>query len=516
MEENDTPTRILRALRFRPRGMTITEVAKQIGATRNSVSKHLEILRIAGKVDVRTVGNAKLYSLAQRVPMSAFLCFTKNLILVLDASMRIIQVNDQCLKALQRSKDDLIGLTLREAALPVLSTPEAIAVVKGLDREQVITDLRYRAEGRDLFYQMQAIPTTFDDGEKGVTIVLEDITERKRYVRNMEFLARTAMELVDLPGDTDIYGYIAERITELVPGTLVFVESYDEVNRQFFMRAIMDQEFREGLKPLLGRDIVGMAIRVSDLFIEPFNQTMGSIFGTREHIFRPKSEATQWSFYDICFRQIPEDICEAILDRFNIGRMYAVGLIWGEQLFGMVGIFLAPDEELEDKQAVESFLRQASIAIARRQTEDRLRRNEHRFREVMDVSPYAASLIDPDGRYSFLNRRFTDLFGFTLSDIPAGKEWFRKAVPDEYARKEAIATWQSDLEQPVKGEARSRTFSVRCKNGEDKVILFRPVELCDGTQFVTYEDVTEERRTYEVLVEEIAELRKQLASPPGK
>mgnify|MGYP001117192315 CR=1 FL=1 len=131
-EEPDTQTRILRALRFRPKGMTITEVAKQIGATRNSVSKHLEILQIAGKVDVRSIGNAKLYSLAQRVPMSAFLCFTKNLILILDGGGRIVQVNDRCQRALGRSKDDLIGLTLAEAELPVVSTPEAVAVIRGL------------------------------------------------------------------------------------------------------------------------------------------------------------------------------------------------------------------------------------------------------------------------------------------------------------------------------------------------------------------------------------------------
>jgi PAS domain S-box-containing protein len=235
-EEHDTPTRIQRALRFRPKGMTITEVARQIGATRNSVSKHLEILQIAGKVDVRMIGNAKLYSLAQRVPISAFLCFTKNLILILDSSLRIVQANDQCLKLLQRSKDDLIGLTIREAELPVVSTPEALAVIEGLEREQVIADIRYQHDGKDLFFQMQVIPTTFDDGEKGCTLVLEDITERKRYVRNMEFLARTAMELVDLPAEADIYQYIAEQVVEIVPGACVFVLSYDEVKQQFILR----------------------------------------------------------------------------------------------------------------------------------------------------------------------------------------------------------------------------------------------------------------------------------------
>ncbi|MDD3373694.1 MAG: histidine kinase, partial [Methanoculleus bourgensis] len=64
----------------------------------------------------------------------------------------------------------------------------------------MITDVCCRNDSdRESFYQMQVIPTTFEDGEKGCTIVLEDITERKRYIQNTMFLARTAMDLVDLP-----------------------------------------------------------------------------------------------------------------------------------------------------------------------------------------------------------------------------------------------------------------------------------------------------------------------------
>ncbi|NYT06319.1 MAG: PAS domain S-box protein [Methanomicrobiales archaeon] len=511
-DDHDTPSRILRALRFRPKGLTITELAKQIKATRNSVSKHLEILQIAGKVNVRAVGNAKLYSLAQRVPMSAFLCFTKNLIIVLDREQRIVQINDQCLRLLDRSKDDLIGLSLEEAELPVVSTPEALAVIKGLEKEQVVTDLRYQGGGKDLFFQMQVIPTTFEDGEKGCTLVLEDITERKQYIWNMEFLARTAMELVDLPVDADIYRYIADRILEIEPEGQVFVQSYDEFSRQFFMRAIADENFREGLKPLLGREVIGMSFRVNDLFSAPFHQTMASVFGTQEHIFRPALEGRGWSFYDICFGQIPEKICEEIMDHFNIGKLFSIGLVWQEQLFGVVGIFMAPGEGLGDPQVLESFLRQASIAIARRQTEDRLRRSEKRFREVVDTSPFATAIIGADERYLSINRRFSDLFGYSLDDIPTREAWLTRAYPDDTYRSEVIAAWQSDLEHAAKGQPRPRTFSIRCRNGDEKAVLCTPVELCDGMQYVTYEDVSEERLTYRMLIEEIAELRRQLAA----
>ncbi|MBN1195746.1 MAG: PAS domain S-box protein [Methanomicrobiaceae archaeon] len=515
-DEHDTPTRILRALRFRPKGMTITEMAKQIKATRNSVSKHLEILQIAGKVNVRSVGNAKLSSLAQRVPISAFLCFTKNLILVLDNSQRIVQINDQCLNLLNRTKDDLIGLTLEEAELPVVSTPEALSVIEGLERNQVVTDLRYQSGGKDLFFQMQAIHTTFEDGEKGCTLVLEDITERKQYVRNMEFLARTAMDLVDLPAETNIYEYIAERISELVSGGGVMVTSYDEVNRQMVLRSIKDEHFRQNLKKIAGKDLVGMVFPITELLSRaPFHYTPETFLPLREFVLNQETAKNQVTFYDICAGIFPQEICDITVDTLNLGKMYGIGLVWQDQVFGITSLFLTQDAELSEREAFESFIRQASIAIARRQTEERLRRSEKRFREVVDSSPFAAVIIGADGRYLSINRRFTDLFGYTPADIPTGEAWLTRAFPDEAYRSEVIAAWQSDLEYADKGRPRPRTFSVRCKNGDEKAVLCTPVELCDGTQYVTYEDITDERRAYRMLLEEIAELRRQLAARQG-
>ena len=43
-------------------------------------------------------------------------------------------------------------------------------------------------------------------------------------------------------------------------------------------------------------------------------------------------------------------------------------------------------------------------------------------------------------------------------------------------------------------EVRPRQFSVTCKDGTLREILFRPVSLDDGNQFITYEDLTEQMR----------------------
>ena len=104
------------------------------------------------------------------------------------------------------------------------------------------------------------------------------------------------------------------------------------------------------------------------------------------------------------------------------------------------------------------------------------------------LPPLPAALVQADGRYTLLNRAFTELFGYTPADISTGKDWFERAFPDPEYRKEAIAAWKADLAQMGAGEIRSRTFRVRCKDGTEKTIRFRPVSLSDGTQYVTCEE----------------------------
>jgi len=492
MAERNEASSIFQILKPYPRGLTVTDVSKKLGYNRNLTAKHLEILTAEGKVEVRSVGQAKVYSVTQRVPLSAFLCFTKNMILILDNAMNIVQTNDQYLKVTGYAKKDLIGKNLLEASPPIISSPEALAVIQSTTKEQVIMDIRHNCGRNELFYQMEVIPTTFEGGEQGLTIVLEDITERKRYVQNMEFLARTAADLVDLPSDADIYQYVAEKVAELVPyPPQCFVESFDEVNRQFFLRAMVSHDFRKRGSQIVGQDVVGMAFPIEEFFFKaPFYETIATFRPLREYHFKPFFEDEQYSMYEVCIRQIPKEICDDLVRKLGIGRMYQIGLVWQEQLFGIVGVFMSPEHELEDKQVFESFIRQASIALARRQTEDRLRRSEERFKSLVELAAFPTAIISREGKYLLINQEFTKTFGYTIDEIPNGKEWFTRAFPDPDRRKEAIVAWKRDASQTRVGRFIPRTFEVRCKSGENKTILFRPVTLSDGTHFITYEDRT--------------------------
>jgi PAS domain S-box-containing protein len=118
---------------------------------------------------------------------------------------------------------------------------------------------------------------------------------------------------------------------------------------------------------------------------------------------------------------------------------------------------------------------------------------------IAENSPFGIALIDKDGRFLYINPKFKELFGYDLSDIPRGCEWFRRAYPDPAYRHEVISTWIDDLESSGPGVKRPRTFTVTCKDGTTKITRFVGVEQDDGMNLLTCEDITERRRTGEAL-----------------
>ena len=139
-----------------------------------------------------------------------------------------------------------------------------------------------------------------------------------------------------------------------------------------------------------------------------------------------------------------------------------------------------------------------------KQAEAALKESEERFRTLVEQSPFGISLINKDGRYQYLNPKFKEMFGYELEDIPTGKKWFQKVYPQEEYRQEVISTWKEDQKNIGIGEARPRTYSVICTDGEKKVTHFRPVTMKNGDQLVFHEDVTEA----EILEEQLRQAEK--------
>jgi len=129
------------------------------------------------------------------------------------------------------------------------------------------------------------------------------------------------------------------------------------------------------------------------------------------------------------------------------------------------------------------------------------KKSDEKFTNLVTHAPIGLSTLNNAGTYEYVNPKFTEIFGYTLEDIPTGKIWFEKAHPDPKYRRMVIDTWKGDLGPAKAGTPPARVFTVTCKDGSIKEILFKHVVLTDESHLVAYEDITDLKQAEEALRE---------------
>jgi PAS domain S-box-containing protein len=189
---------ITNLLRAHPRGMTITDISLFLRLNRNSVAKYLEILVTSGHVEKQRIGRAKLYSLSQRIPISAMLNLSSDMILILDEHARIWYANDNLLAFEEKERSEIIGKDLTETSLRIFSDPEVRAHLDvPSDQHEYQKEVAIERGEDTSFYTISLISTIFEDGSQGITVMVEDITERKKAEVSLREYLQFLQEVLD-------------------------------------------------------------------------------------------------------------------------------------------------------------------------------------------------------------------------------------------------------------------------------------------------------------------------------
>ena len=140
-------------------------------------------------------------------------------------------------------------------------------------------------------------------------------------------------------------------------------------------------------------------------------------------------------------------------------------------------------------------------------TELALRKSEEQFRSLVEKLPLGLLILDSSRNIEYFNPKFHEIFGYSKEDLPDISSWFNKAYPDDDYRKNIIDIWDTWWQNgtTVK-EYDPEIFTVRCKNGEDKIIYFRHVGLQQKKHFVVYENITTRVKAEESLKKREKEL----------
>lgn len=121
-----------------------------------------------------------------------------------------------------------------------------------------------------------------------------------------------------------------------------------------------------------------------------------------------------------------------------------------------------------------------------------LQKSQARFRAAMEFLPIPIAIADISGNLLFVNRKFSENYGYEIEDIPTIELWTLRAYPDPEYRQEVLAAWERDVAHSARsGDSTPiREYRVAAKDGRfcDVEIVMRPV----GEIWVaTFNNVTE-------------------------
>jgi PAS domain S-box-containing protein len=177
---------------------------------------------------------------------------------------------------------------------------------------------------------------------------------------------------------------------------------------------------------------------------------------------------------------------------------------WMKEIAGIVSRVAEGnlDQKVETKSENDILGRALhSMLVNLKNSREATQASEKKLKDLLTHVPIGLSILSERGVYEYVNPKFNEIFGYALEDIPKGKNWLEKAYPDPEYRQKVVACWREDTSQTKAGKPRPRVFTVACKNGSSKEILFKRVALADGRHLVTSEDITERKLAEQAMKE---------------
>ncbi len=131
----------------------------------------------------------------------------------------------------------------------------------------------------------------------------------------------------------------------------------------------------------------------------------------------------------------------------------------------------------------------------RKQTEEALRASDKKFMELFMLIPIPLAVSNKNGAIVYLNKRFTNVFGYTINDLPTMKQWWQLAYPDETNRHLSLEKWMAAERTSLKDgkDIEPVEFRVTCKNGTERIVMIGGKYFEDNI-LATFIDVTERKK----------------------
>ncbi|MCX7021436.1 MAG: PAS domain S-box protein [bacterium] len=223
----------------------------------------------------------------------------------------------------------------------------------------------------------------YHDGTmRDITAVKRAEELEKEYLRDLAFLSKTAMEFVAQPPEENLHDYVAEKVQEIAPGSVVVaVTSLDLKDGVFTLQAVAGLgKGLGGILKVLGRDPIGWEI--------PFTDEIGEVMkkGRLRQISADYDRHSNGA--------ISKNDAEAIRKLMGAGQTYLMGILKQNALLGSVVIVMKKGHRITNRDMVEAFINQAAVALMRRRAEEAQHESEKRYRQLFHYMNIGVSILE--------------------------------------------------------------------------------------------------------------------------
>lgn len=297
-------------LKKNPQGMNITQMFRVMDINRNTLSRYLETLLVSGQVEMRRLGMGKIYTLSERVPLSEVLSISSELVIQLDKSLRITFANEPFLHLIGTERKHLIRKNIEYTPVALVfdaSFPLFMENIrKGIAGEKWAGEISLSS--KDIVVFCRIIPTVFDDGQRGVSVILEDITHHKKADKDLQESEDRYRKLVEISPDA-VFIHQEGKIIYANPATFRLLGALHQ--HEILGKNVLDfvqTKFRDSVRNNIINDISGDTTPPMELHMSRVNGTPVIVEGRGVRTFIDGEFAIQVALRDITERKRAEEV----------------------------------------------------------------------------------------------------------------------------------------------------------------------------------------------------------------
>ncbi len=356
----DLTARITDLLRQNPQGLSITEIVQKVDINRNTAGRYLDNLLISGQVEMRHFGMAKIYTLSRRLPVSSVLSLSSEYVMQIDHGHRVVFINRPFAHLVGTDEKDIMGKNIEFTRIPPFFDdqypPLLDAIKEGLDGTEFRGEMDLPSCNRS--YSYRVVPIVFTNSQKGVSVIFEDISDRKRSEARLKESEEKFRTLVNNAGDMiTLHGFGKDGL----PGN--YIEVNEEACRR--LRYSREELLARSPKDIIAPECAGVMSRNARALLENGHATFEVVHITKDG------------------QRIPVEISTHVFE------------LQGER------VALAIVRDITERKRIEAALRES----------------ETWYRSLAEASQDMIFVIDREDRVLYINQQAAEFIGMPADSV---------------------------------------------------------------------------------------------------